>query len=1001
MDSGQTSLEQYLWQIGLLDAQRQAVLDAARFAVPDGQPDGTVVTFDPATYSLQIAQLGAPEHGRTIALPHPGGTAFTSLSHEAPGIALFGADHRKIGDFAVDDSLGLLITGDRCYRYAAGFRHAHHLASTSQAICPQLGQAGHGFGPVDLHLAPTNAELLIVDRGLGVMQHIDLATGDLGERFTLRPKGGTSLLNTAWNRHRILATDSRNLGLIVCDLVTGESWQSGLQLGTIGNLIVSPDGVALYVLSLAPTFMLHVLDPDTFEPLRQFPLKGKPFSSIGEPTDLMMLSPDGGHLLVMSYVDVPVRHTPVLNVVDLAGNQISQRYRLNPERKPIGLAFGLKNPYYTPPVTVEAALVATGLLSAELIEEASRRLQQQQRDGIISGEDMALRPTLEALSGGYTWRRATVEMANHIHLPLSVEGLLKDYLAHRFTEQTGGKIGADEAILARLEKAAAHVRGELESCLGVEVALRDLMPGKHLKAFVSREMILEWLPILEHDDMLKGVHVQTVPDLCPDCRTPLFGVYLCPACGFEVLVYTRGLLDPSSLSAATMHPGAFLPQNHLLIPDPLRNRLIQLDTDRAIFWELSADSLHQELANLLRWPADCFRLPNRHTLVADAATGRVFEVTRLGRPYWEWPHEAGKLLEPVRIARSEWGDTYVADRKAHRIWRIDSLGAPLTGYGTGEPGRSDGELYQPGDVQVLPDGNMLIADTGNNRVIEVCEGFIVWSVGQDPALRLLNPRRAFRFDNHLTLIVDSGHHRLIAVNREGEIVWTHDTAVGEGTVAMARPLGLVSMSEGRFVYWDTDWIIEIDSQGHLLWTASFAGLTSAASLQRVSSERDAFSRNMPRRLWHVQHLADDDPAELAVRSASAHRRRTAKKLRETAWADRQAAIIAMLRAESRRRLAEHREAAKRRGLKLAPAPAAHAPAREALPARGRLAPALIEPMLAPVIILPSLVPKHDSRMDRQATHVVTVQRNSDQIIWFVRGEGVRWAWGEGVLKRPR
>jgi DNA-binding beta-propeller fold protein YncE len=1017
-----TPLEQYLWQIGLLNAEKQAALDALRFGSLDNQTTGTAILFDERDYRIRLRPVGTDGSERYIELPKPGDKAHPTLTPKDPGIAMFGVDNRKIGDYPIESEVGLLLSGGECFRFASAYRHAHHLPVMRVAHSPAIGQAGNGYGPVDISLGPDGSDLLVVDRGLGAMQHVDLATGELGERFTMRPKGSTSILNVAWNRQKVLISDSRALGLVVCDLLTGESGPTGLALGTIGNIVMSPDGLALYVLTLAPHFMVHVLDPDTFDVLDQFVLKGRPFSTIGEPTDLMMIAPDGRSLLVMSYVDVPVKHTPVLNVIDPVARQVNHRYRLNPERKPIGLALGLKNPFFTVSITVEAALVKLGYLKLDALEQVTRQMaeQQQRQAGVQFGADLASVTSLEDIAGGYTWRRTTAEPAKQIHLPASIERLLMDYLHMRFAIFTGLQFRDDTAAYARVLKTVAHLRLELESSSGVEVELRDLMHGRDLTAFISREMVLEWLPILERDDLMKGINVRTVPDRCPDCKAPLFGVFVCPVCGFEVQVNSRDLLDPQTLSPATMHPGAFLPQNHLLVPDPLHRRLVELDEKRQIFWEVKADSLHQELEHLLRWPADCFRLPNRHTLVADASTGRVFEVTRLGRPYWEWPVKTSPLMEPVKVTRSEWGDTWVVDRKGHQILRVSGDNSPMPGYGSGEPGREPGQLNQPGDLQVLPNGNLLIADTGNNRIIEVHDGRVIWTLGDSDDLRLLLPRRLHRFDNGLTVIVDSGHHRILAVDRHGQLVWSHDTVMSEGIEPMARPLGMFPLSEGRFVYWDTHWVIEVDTHGALLWSSSLDDLAFHGRLVQEQGEEARGNRSMPRRLWEINRLKDDDPDEVAARIAQATRRKRAKQWRESAWKERQEAVIQALRAESKRRLAEYAEAAKERNQGVRPRmtamPTDLAPRKarptpdERPPERPAGPPAPIEPEATPFkpfeevfnqIISVKGAVRGPGRRDKAATDVITVQRNSDQIVWFVRGHGIRWSWGAGQLKRPR
>ncbi len=60
------------------------------------------------------------------------------------------------------------------------------------------------------------------------------------------------------------------------------------------------------------------------------------------------------------------------------------------------------------------------------------------------------------------------------------------------------------------------------------------------------------------------------------------------------------------------------------------------------------------------------------------------------------------------------GNVYVADRANHRIQKFDRNGAFLTAWG--EPGVKSGQMSNPVDVAVAPDGTIYVADSGNARV---------------------------------------------------------------------------------------------------------------------------------------------------------------------------------------------------------------------------------------------------------------------------------------------
>ena len=77
-------------------------------------------------------------------------------------------------------------------------------------------------------------------------------------------------------------------------------------------------------------------------------------------------------------------------------------------------------------------------------------------------------------------------------------------------------------------------------------------------------------------------------------------------------------------------------------------------------------------------------------------------------------------------------------------------------------------LNYPNEAQRPADGNTLITDRDNNRVIEIdATGTIVWSYTS-----LLHPHNATRLPNGSTLICDSDHNRVIEVTLAGGIAWS-------------------------------------------------------------------------------------------------------------------------------------------------------------------------------------------------------------------------------------
>ncbi|HEY8369003.1 MAG TPA: NHL repeat-containing protein, partial [Thermodesulfobacteriota bacterium] len=74
----------------------------------------------------------------------------------------------------------------------------------------------------------------------------------------------------------------------------------------------------------------------------------------------------------------------------------------------------------------------------------------------------------------------------------------------------------------------------------------------------------------------------------------------------------------------------------------------------------------------------------------------------------------GALRRPLGLAAAPDGTLLVADTGNHRIVRLAPDGRIVATYGG--PGDDPGEFERPAAVAAAPDGTFLVADTGNHRV---------------------------------------------------------------------------------------------------------------------------------------------------------------------------------------------------------------------------------------------------------------------------------------------
>jgi outer membrane protein assembly factor BamB len=1019
-------LEHALWDLGLLDNDRQAAIDALCRGNADVPVTGQVVSVDPVAYRITTGSLAADKE-RSIPLPRPDGSFVAGTPYGQPAIMLFDDGMKKVGAYPIDEAPAVLLIDGRPCRYTKSFRSQAYLPFGGGAAAMLVPDQGSPYGPVDLLVSPAGDQALALDRGLGTVYHVDLAAGAVRSRIKVRVAGLTGALSAAWLGNRLLVVDGAAEKLIAFDLRDGAIIDAPAAVGAVSSVVASPDGRVLYLFGTRPATRVLAVDADSFEPLWSTPLRGDPFNHLGDPLGLLAISPDGAQLMAVTAFPEPEPGTPVIAFLDVTTGKIVQRLRLQAARRPAAVAFGVPNPCHADVPTVDEAIVQLGYLTATELD--------QLKEGLGHAEPTEDWPEsvveLAELADGDDWRSDTSEPSEFIDLPVEIEPVIAQYLQRAFEQQTGIDVGLDDTAWAKVAAAATEAREQLQTSTGVLVELPDLAPGKAMSVFIGLDQVAEWLEVLaEMDAALSDVlaemeliqGIEDVPATCPSCDAPLFGSYICPACGHVVIsdaaleAIVMGVKPRESLRSDTADPQLFLPPGHMLVPDPARQRVVELDPTGAIIWSLEPERLDPALKSMLQWPVDALRLANDNTLIIDRGGRRVFEVTPTGRPYWEWPASAGRLGEPVRVARSEWGDTYIVDRQSHRIVKADANGQPVPGYGEGIAGIGPGQLCRPSDVQILGDSHLLITDTGNHRVIEVANGQVVWQFGNTAGVfeggsgsgqtELERPQRAQRLDNGQTLILDTGNHRILLINPDGTLARTHDTIAGDPAMDVTRPLRMAYLPKGHIAFWDQQRMVEIDPQGKIVWAADLAKLDANPRLQPPEP-----SVETAKQVWHVKALAKDDPDRQAVAAEKAKRRDEGKAARQI-WADGDTpGYFVALKAAAKRRsgkssagkhwridlevlerlVAQNKVLLRQKSeeaLAEKPAPVAKGPTFKSAPPtppppsfRTRPAPEEVDLGAAPLPLL-------------------LVQRTSSRLVLLGRNQKVLWNWGMTVLKEP-
>ncbi|MDE0292950.1 MAG: hypothetical protein OXI93_02045 [Bryobacterales bacterium] len=215
------------------------------------------------------------------------------------------------------------------------------------------------------------------------------------------------------------------------------------------------------------------------------------------------------------------------------------------------------------------------------------------------------------------------------------------------------------------------------------------------------------------------------------------------------------------------------------------------------------------------------------------------------------PATEARLDLPSRASVDGEGNLFIADLGNHRIRKVDSSGSITTvagseeyGYG-GDGGRAiAAQLYRPSDVAVDGEGNLYIADRGNDRIRKVDSSGVITTIagtgaegfggdgGQAVNAQLNSPVGVALDGSGKLYIADRDNHRIRKVDSSGVITTIAGTGAegfnGDGGQATAarldNPFGVVLDGSGNLFIADAgnDRIRKVDSSGVITTIAGSA-----------------------------------------------------------------------------------------------------------------------------------------------------------------------------------
>jgi len=257
------------------------------------------------------------------------------------------------------------------------------------------------------------------------------------------------------------------------------------------------------------------------------------------------------------------------------------------------------------------------------------------------------------------------------------------------------------------------------------------------------------------------------------------------------------------------------------------------------------------------------RVVDQEGLFADS--NMVSAVTLEDRPtvvLWE----RGNLADPYSAQRLANGNTLIAEASNARVIEVRPDGTIEWQYGVQSCGTGFNQVCSPHDAKRLSNGNTIIADTANERVIEVdANKNIVWQYGTNGvpgsgSNQLYRPWDVEVLPNGNILIADSGNYRVIEVDRSRNIIWSYANEPDPVCYGMGycfQPLDVEWLPNGNvLILEEQGQVREVTRSKAVVWSYGIAGdpsggLNHPRSATRLSNGDTLISDSNSRRVIQV------------------------------------------------------------------------------------------------------------------------------------------------------
>ena len=216
-------------------------------------------------------------------------------------------------------------------------------------------------------------------------------------------------------------------------------------------------------------------------------------------------------------------------------------------------------------------------------------------------------------------------------------------------------------------------------------------------------------------------------------------------------------------------------------------------------------------------------------LVADRANGRILAISNAGQILWRFPSSpaaipTGQTFTADDAFLAPDGKTIVANDEFHEmIDRIDiATGRIVWQYGRyGRPGSGPGQLHTPDDAYPLANGDIVVADIENCRIIEIAPDKSIarqWGKTGDcrhrSGVTFGRPNGDTPLPDGGMLVTEIMGSRVVRLAADGHVVFDIHVPVAYASDAQLDANGNIVVAD----YSTHGQVVSVDPTGKVLWT---------------------------------------------------------------------------------------------------------------------------------------------------------------------------------------